>query len=307
MEMGPVITDPVVVDGLTTRRQDHVQLRDISMRVGPGEAVGLLGAPGAGKSLLLAHILGLRESRRGQVQVFGHQPRSTHARLQVGCAPQHSVLPRFLYVHEVFDFVGRHFTDPIPTSDLADRFDLTRHLSRPVSALSPGEERQITVALAFIGRPSLVVLDEPTASLDRDARARIRSIIRSAHAQSTALLVATSEPAEAAFLADRVLLMRDGELRFEGDRNQVLNHVGISRVSFRTDTPTRLAELDSAVLTRTQDTGHGPVEDMVSVATNDVDGLLAELAGRHISATDISVRSVSLTEVESLLADRTPA
>ena len=98
MEVGPVIADPVVVDGLATRRQDHVRLRDISMRVGPGEAVGLLGAPGAGKSLLLSHILGLRESRRDRVEVFGHRPRSTHARLLVGCAPQHSVLPRFLYV-----------------------------------------------------------------------------------------------------------------------------------------------------------------------------------------------------------------
>lgn len=306
MEMGTVVADPVVVDRLTTRRQTHIQLRRISLRVGPGEAVGLLGAPGVGKSLLLSHILGLRESRHGQVQVFGHPPRSTQARLRVGSAPQHSVLPRFLYVHEVFDFVGRHFADPVPTGDLADRFDLTHHLDRPVSALSSGEERQITVALAFIGRPSLVVLDEPTAGLDLDARARIRSIIRSAHAQPTALLIATSEPAEATFLADRVLLMRDGELRFEGDRSQVLSHVGISRVSFRTDTPTRLAELDSAVRTPAPDADHGPEADKVSVATNDVDGLLAELAGRRISATDISVRSVSLPEVESLLAARTP-
>lgn len=301
MTVGQISEDPVVISGLTARQQGRVHLHELSLRIGPGEAVGLLGAPGVGKSLLLSHVLGLTESRRGKVQIFGHRPRSTQARRLVGCAPQHSVLPRFLYVHEVFDFVGRHFDDPVPTYDLADRFGLTRHLDRPVSALNPGEERQITVALAFVGRPSLVVLDEPTAGLDRDARARIRSIVKAAHAQGTALLVATSEPAEATYLAERVLLMRDGQLCFEGARDLVLSHVGISRVSFRTDAPTRLTELESAVRTRTQDPGK------VSVATNDVDGLLAELAGRRISATEISVRSVSLPEVESLLAERTPA
>ena len=294
----PTAADPVLIRGLTARQQGQIRLHDVSLRVGPGESVGLLGASGVGKSLLLAHVLGLRESRRGQVQIFGHRPRSTQARRLLGCAPQHSVLPRFLYVHEVFDFVGRHFEDTVPTYDLADRFGLTRHLDRPVSALNPDEERQVTVALAFVGRPSLVVLDEPTAGLDRDARARIRTIVKAAHAQGTALLVATSEPAEATFLADRVVLMRDGELRFEGNRDVMLSQVGISRVSFRTDAPTRVTELACAVRTGT------PEQDKVSVATNDVDGLLAELAGRRISATEISVRSVSLPEVESLLSDR---
>ena len=158
--------------GVTKRFGAVAALDDVSFAVGEGEVVALLGPNGAGKSTAISVLLGLRTPDAGIARLFGADPREPAARRLVGATQQESVFPSTLRVRELVDLVRAHYEHPLSTDTVSERFELGRIVGRQTGGLSGGERRRLGVALAFAGRPRLVVLDEPTAGLDREARAR---------------------------------------------------------------------------------------------------------------------------------------
>jgi ABC-2 type transport system ATP-binding protein len=226
------------------------QLRDVTKRLGavtalasvsldlpPASTVALLGPNGAGKTTLLSMLLGLRRPDRGSVRVLDRDPRDHRVRTGIGATPQELLYPGTLRVEEIVRFTAAHYPAPASPGTVLEEFGLAQVARRQVGGLSGGQRRRLGLALAFVGRPALVILDEPTASLDADGRAVVWRAIRAARDSGRAVVVATHDLVEAEQVADRVALIDRGRLVLTGTVAEVKARAGGARVSFAADRP----------------------------------------------------------------------
>lgn len=197
------MTALATLDGVTRRYGSVTAVDDVSLSIDPGTILGLLGPNGAGKTTVISLLQGLRRPTSGSVRLFGGNPQDAHSRSRLGSTPQETALPPTLRVGEVIDFVGRHFDGPLSRGELADEFGLTDLLRRQTGALSGGQKRRLSVALAFVGRPRLVLLDEPTTGLDVDARRTLWDALRRQHDAGATVVVTSHYLALALFLFRR--------------------------------------------------------------------------------------------------------
>ena len=204
------------LDRVTKRFGRATALDDASFSVDEGEIVALLGPNGAGKTTAIAILLGLRRPDAGAARLFGGDPRQPASRRNVGVTPQETTFPATLRVREAIALVRAHYQHSLPAETLYERFELGRLVTRQFGGLSGGERRRVGVALAFAGRPQLVVLDEPTSGLDRDARRAVWSAIRAHARDGGAVLLTTHQLEEADALAERVVLIDEGTIVADG-------------------------------------------------------------------------------------------
>ncbi|MFD2794230.1 ABC transporter ATP-binding protein [Promicromonospora vindobonensis] len=229
----------VEVSGVTRRFGAVVALDDVSLEVGHGELVGMLGPNGAGKSTLLSLVSGQRKPDSGVVRLDGRDPRDARARTVLGLTPQETGLPATLRVREVVDFVGGHYPDPVPTDELLEQFGLADLGKRQTGSLSGGQKRRLAVAMSLVGRPSVVLLDEPTTGLDVSGRTALWDAIREYHAGGGTVLLTSHYLEEVQALAERVVVIDRGSVLADDSLQTVLSRVGLRRVLFtaRTGTP----------------------------------------------------------------------
>ncbi len=223
------------LDHVTRRFGDVTALDDVSLDIRASQILGLLGPNGAGKSTLLSLLQGRRAATAGTVTLFGADPRRPQSRTALGSTPQETALPDVLRVHEVIDLVAAHFPERESTADLAAEFGFADLLRRQCGSLSGGQRRRVSVALAFVGRPRLVLLDEPTTGLDVDARRALWAAIRRRRDRDGVAIVVTShylEEIEA--LADRVVVVAGGRLLVDDRLDAVRARVGSGVLQFRT-------------------------------------------------------------------------
>lgn len=227
------VTDGPVLEavGVTRRFGATLALDDVSLTVRPGELVGLLGPNGAGKTTLLSLVTGLRRPDQGVVRLFGGDPRDPASRRSLGTTPQETGLPATLTVGEVTDFVAGHYPDPMSRGEILDRFGLADLVRRQTGGLSGGQKRRLAVALALVGRPRLVVLDEPTTGLDVEARHALWQALRDYHADGATVLVTSHYLEEVEALADRVVVIGQGRVLVDDTLPAVLDRVHLRRVT----------------------------------------------------------------------------
>ncbi|MEE6280476.1 ABC transporter ATP-binding protein [Georgenia sunbinii] len=281
-----------VISALDVRRGfgEVVALDGISLEVGAGELVGLLGPNGAGKTTLLSLISGRRRADAGTVRIFGGDPRLPASRLALGTTPQETGLPPTLRVGEVVDFVAGHYADPVDRSELLARFDLTDLTARQTGGLSGGQQRRLAVALAFVGRPRLVLLDEPTTGLDVESRRALWQAIRDYHADGATILLTSHYIEEVEALAQRVVVIDDGRILADGELATVLARVSVRQVTLRTPAADdRLLALPGVTSVTHDGTRH-------HLLTTDSDALVTDLVRRDIAFDSLEVRGVSLEE-----------
>ena len=277
--------------GATKRFGRTTALAGVSFAVEGGEVVALLGPNGAGKSTALALLLGLRAPDAGSARLFGLDPRAPAARRNVGVALQESAFPATLRVLELLELVRSHYPSPAPCASLLDRFGLAPFARRQLGGLSVGEKRRVAVALAFAGKPALVVLDEPTAGLDPDARRGVWSAVR-AHADGGGtILLTTHYLEEADALAHRVVLLDEGAVTADDSVAAIKAASGLTRVSFRASP---YCFIDGA-----QRTG-----DRLNILTDDAAAAVAELVRRGVRLVALEVRPLTLEE--AIAARRSP-
>lgn len=202
--------------GFGRRFGDVAAVVDVSMQVGPGEVVGLLGANGAGKTTLIRALLGLVAPTEGDAFLLGAPP-TRAARSRVGYVPQGLGLYDDLTVAENLAFTAATYRAPVP--DLPE--DLADHARTLVGDLALGAQRRLAFVCALLHSPEVLVLDEPTSGVDPLARARLWDTVRE-HADRGVGVLVTTHYMQEAQQCDRLLLMDDGRLVGSGSEADVV-------------------------------------------------------------------------------------
>ncbi|WP_342373486.1 ABC transporter ATP-binding protein [Propioniciclava soli] len=287
---------PLQLDGVGRRFGDHWAVRDASLTITPGESVALLGPNGAGKSTLVALACGLRRPTQGDVRLFGRDPRRASARRWLGVVPQANALPEMLRVGEVVELVARHHRDPVPTAELLDGIDLAGARRTFCGALSGGQRRRVMVALALVGRPRLLVLDEPTTGMDAESREALWQRLADHHAAGGAMLLTSHHVEEAERLCRTAIVLRRGTVAERGPIAALKQRYGTATVTL--DTPVRPERLgDLAAVRHAGALGPGRVE----LVTSDADETVRALVGAGVEFAHLQINRASLTDVVATL------
>jgi ABC-2 type transport system ATP-binding protein len=218
--------DAVVIDGLHVRRGHHEVFDGLSLRIPRGRVIGLLGPSGCGKTTLMRSIVGVQRIHGGTVTVFGEQAGSRGLRHRVSYGTQGSAVYDDLSVRENL----RYFASVLGVSraevtGVIDRVGLARQAQQAVADLSGGQQNRVSLAVALLGDPELIVLDEPTVGLDPVLRAELWGLFRQIADTGTTMLV-SSHVMDEALRCDRLLLMRDGRLIADTTPGQLLADTG---------------------------------------------------------------------------------
>jgi ABC-2 type transport system ATP-binding protein len=236
----------VWASGLVKSYGPTVALAGLDLHVAAGETVALLGPNGAGKSTTIGLLLGLLSPARGHVQVYGRSPSQAVAGGLVGAMLQDAGLMPGVRVGELLTMVRRLYPRPLPLDELATIADLGPLLGRRADRLSGGQAQRVRFAAAIAGGPLLLVLDEPTAAMDVQAR---RNFWRQIHAfadRGRTVLFATHYLHEADAAADRVVVIAGGRKIADGPPASIKANFGDQQVRFtlRRGSPALLAALD---------------------------------------------------------------
>ncbi len=205
-------------------------LEGIDLELRRGELLALLGPNGAGKSTAIGLLLGLIRADGGEVALFGCDPQRIEARRRIGVMLQNASLPSTLRVGELLAQTASYYPAPRTVAETAALAGLDDLLARPYAKLSGGQQRRVQFAMAVIGRPELLFLDEPTVGLDIDARQRLWSAIRCLLAEGSSVVLTTHYLEEAESLADRVCVMARGRIVSEGSVDALRSRIALKRV-----------------------------------------------------------------------------
>jgi ABC-2 type transport system ATP-binding protein len=196
-------------------------LRGLDLTLRPGELVALLGANGAGKTTAVRLLLGLGRPTSGTVRVFGGDPRDARTRTRIGAVLQSARVPETLRVREHIDLFSSYYPHPMPLAEVIDAAGLHGIEGKKFGELSGGQQKRVLFALGICGNPDLLVLDEPTASLDVESRRAIWKQVRAFVARGKSVLLTTHYLAEAEALADRAIVIHRGSVAVEGTPAQI--------------------------------------------------------------------------------------
>jgi ABC-2 type transport system ATP-binding protein len=253
----------IEVQGLQKTYGEHEAVRGIDFEVRRGEVFGLLGPNGAGKTTTVEILEGYRRRSGGTVSVLGYDPaeRDPDLRARMGIVLQSSGIYRYLTVRESVAHWAGFYPAPRDVGEVISIVGLEEAADQRANKLSGGQKRRLDLALALIGDPELVFLDEPTTGFDPAARRTAWTTIRSLRELGKTVLLTTHYLDEAQALADRVAIIKDGRILAEGPPSALGAGTGRYLVSYRgpdgaphteeTDDPTALLhELTGAALAR---------------------------------------------------------
>ena len=248
------------VAGLRKSYDGVEAVRGIDFEVRPGEVFGLLGPNGAGKTTTVEILEGYRPRDGGEVQVLGVDPWRADAahRARIGVVLQHSELPPTLSVREVHRMFAGYYEEPRDVDEVIELVGLDEKRDARVKTLSGGQKRRLDLGVALVGDPDLVFLDEPTTGFDPTARRTAWELVRALRSLGKTILLTTHYLDEAQQLADRVGVIREGQLVRVGTPHELIGVAPNVEIRYRedgrdvvveTDEPTRLlAELTAAAV-----------------------------------------------------------
>ena len=224
--------DAIRVEALTKQYDDTVAVDNISFTVAAGGTLGLLGGNGAGKTTTIAMLLGLLIPTSGVIHVLGHDmARDRFAALaRMNFSSPYVALPARLSVRENLRVYGHLYNVKqlgAHIAELARELDLTSFLDRPAGLLSAGQKTRVALAKSLINRPDVLLLDEPTASLDPDTGDMVRSWLERYRAESgCTLLLASHNMAEVERLCSDVVMLKRGRIVDQGAPDALLSRYG---------------------------------------------------------------------------------
>ena len=222
---------PIVeVSGLTKDFNGRRALADLSLSIGRGEIVGLLGPNGAGKTTLIHILLGLILPTRGEVRLFGlDMPRQRQEILRrANFSSAYVQMPLSLTPRQNLEVFGRLYGLRSPgekAQALLRRLEILETADRPTRALSSGQLSRLNLAKALLNDPELLLLDEPTASMDPDIADKTRAILKEIQRERRMTFLYTSHNMrEVETMASRVLFLHQGRLVAEGSPQELARH-----------------------------------------------------------------------------------
>lgn len=207
-------------------------VEDLSFTIAPGEVLGLLGGNGAGKTTTIAMLLGLLVPTSGRILALGHDMARDRFRAleRMNFSSPYIALPHRISVRENLRVYGHLYTVrglESRIAELAESLELVELLDRPAGELSAGQKTRVALAKSLINRPALLLLDEPTASLDPDTGDWVRTRLEEYRAQSgCAILLASHNMGEVERLCDRVLMLKGGRVVDQGTPAGLIERYG---------------------------------------------------------------------------------
>jgi ABC-2 type transport system ATP-binding protein len=226
------------VDGLVKRYDGHAVVDGVSFDVGHGELVAVLGPNGAGKTTTIEIIEGYRRPDAGSVRVLGTDPAAggRDLRARVGLMLQEGGIDPRARPRETIAQYARFHADPLDPDEVLDLVGLRHVARRAYRRLSGGERQRLGLALALVGRPEVLVLDEPTAGMDPEARVATRAIVMEQRAAGAAILLTSHDLTEVERVADRIVVLDRGRVVAD-DRPGGIGGPATASLSFRLDAP----------------------------------------------------------------------
>lgn len=200
-------------------------VRGVDLQIHRGELFALLGTNGAGKTSLMEMIEGIAAPSGGSIRVLGKDPfmERSEVRRHTGIMLQDAGFPADLTVKDMAKAWAGTLTDPRPVAEALDLVDLGHRADVAIQSLSGGERRRLDLALAVMGRPSVLFLDEPTTGLDPESRIAAWDLIASLRDAGTTIMLTTHYLDEAARLADRLAIMHHGQVVVTGTQSEIVS------------------------------------------------------------------------------------
>jgi ABC-2 type transport system ATP-binding protein len=285
----------VDVRGLVKSYSGTPVVRGIDLAIRPGEVFALLGPNGAGKTTTIEILEGYRTRDQGEVSVLGLDPRRERAKLKrrVGIVLQSTSIDRYLTVSETIAMYATFYPHPRAVDEVVRLVGLEEKRDFRVLKLSGGQQRRLDVAIALVGNPELLFLDEPTTGFDPSARHEAWEVIKNLATLGMTVILTTHYMDEAQFLADRVAVIVAGQIVAEGPPATLGDRqLAKSRIRYRCPPGATLPESLSAT--------PGP-DGYIGITPDDVAQTLHQLSGwaidNRVSLDDLQVSRPSLEDV----------
>ncbi|GAB1642056.1 ABC transporter ATP-binding protein [Krasilnikovia sp. MM14-A1259] len=292
--------DAVSVRDLVIRYGTRTAVDGVSLTVPRGAVLALLGNNGAGKTSLLQVCEGFRSPDAGTVRVLGLDPVADHDALmpRIGIMLQSGGMYPWATAAEILQQFASFAARPLDTGMLLDRLGLRRSARTTFRRLSGGEQQRLALAVALVGRPELVFLDEPTAGMDTEARHTTWALVEQLRADGVTVLLTTHLLDEAERLADHVVIMRSGVVAATGTPAELTAAAGIDLLQIRADPGLPAGDL-AARLTGVTVTEQSPGEYAVAgpLHTDAIADVLTWFAAQGARVTGVDTRRRTLEDV----------
>ncbi len=276
--------------GVTKRFGNVEALHDFDLEVRPGELLAVLGPNGAGKTTAISLLLGLQQPDSGSARLFGESPNCVEPRRRVGVMMQEAALAPELRVREQIDLVASYYPDPLVPDEALEITGTAPLRKRPYGKLSAGQKRQVQFALAIVGRPRLLFLDEPTVGLDIQSREMVWATLRRLVSDGCSIVLTTHYLEEAEALADRVAVLAKGRLIATGTVSEMRALVVRRRITCRTALSSEQVATWPDVQTVTRDQ-HG-----LHITASKTEDIVRRLLADDSNLQDLEVQRAGLAE-----------
>jgi ABC-2 type transport system ATP-binding protein len=309
-----VLVPVIEVDGLVKSYDDRVVVDGVCFSVEEGEIFAILGPNGAGKTTTVESIAGLCTPDSGRIRVFGFDPLEDRAQVRshLGVQLQESRFQDRVTAREVLETFAAMYPDPLDVSSLLQRFGLSDAADTRYARLSGGQQQRLSIAVALVGRPRAVILDELTTGLDPQARRETWGLVEELRESGVTILLVTHFMEEAERLADRLALIDEGRLVALDTPQGLIDSVGLEqRIRFTTseaveddwltDLPeaTGIARANGEIIVTGNErllfsvvsllASHGIVPARFQVDQTTLDDAFVAITGRRLAAADQEV------------------
>jgi ABC-2 type transport system ATP-binding protein len=301
-----MMTPVIEVTGLTKRYGGQAVVDGISFQVEKGEIFGILGPNGAGKTTAIECLEGLRKRDGGEVRILGLDPKTDGHRLhqRIGVQLQETQLQDKLKVREALELYASFYPDPADWRELLDRWGLAGQSRASFGKLSGGQKQRLFIALALVGNPDVVFLDELTAGLDPGARRATWDLISQVRASGVTVVLVSHFMDEVEELCDRVAILERGRIAaLDTPAGLVDSAGGEYRMRFRPLAP--LGEQSLAGLPGVVSVTRRGAQVDISGTGDFASAVTAELARRQILVADLRIEGRSLDSAYVALTGRT--
>lgn len=278
------------MSNVSHRYGDVLALDRFDLDIRSGEVLAVLGPNGAGKTTAISLLLGSLRTQEGSVKVFDQDPGATSVRMRRGAMLQVSGVADTITVTEHLHHFASYYADPLPISRLLAMADLEEIRDRRFGRLSGGQKQRLMFALALVGNPELVFLDEPTTGLDVEIRRSLWNEIRELKSAGRTAVLTTHYLEEADALADRIVVINQGQIVAQGTPNEIKSRAANRRVNCTTSLDLQTITSLPDVVNATMDGQH------VEIFTARPEKLLRRLFELDPDLGELEVTSAGLEE-----------
>jgi ABC-2 type transport system ATP-binding protein len=265
-------------------------LDGLDLQVRTGELFAVLGPNGAGKTTAISLLLGLQQPDSGKALLFGKSPNDVETRRQIGVMMQEVALAPELRVREQIDLVASYYPSPLSPVAAMELTNSTSLADRPYGKLSGGQKRQVQFAMAIVGRPKLLFLDEPTVGLDVQARELMWVTLRKLVNYGASIVLTTHYLEEAEALADRVAVLAKGRVVASGTVNDLRALVVRKHINCSTTLTVQEVAAWPGVESATSD------KQRLLITVSDAESVLRRLLAADHNLREVEVRRAGLAE-----------